>query len=257
MQLAAKIVEDLRDFSSLVSSYGYQPVIVPARRDAVNHVIQFLDGAGRTHLVSVVVPKNGEVWGDAAVATARIHSEKIGSTPYVFEMAYTRPDDVEPLRRIISSRADVAGNFRGKRIGVDVPEHYPQVARYVDAVENAFRRVGQAFHPIDSDDQCVVTNASVKDVLATLEKIGQAAGSFYSLGAQEGGQSGRLSTIRLSRGDGLEVEAAVAGYGFVVCSMSHGDDYREFDVSDVKRFLESINEAVADMLARQLVATPG
>ncbi|MNU39055.1 hypothetical protein D3C71_277420 [compost metagenome] len=256
MQLAAKIVEDLRDFSSIVTNYGYQPMIVPARRGAVNHVIQFLDGAGRTHLVSVVVPKSGEVWSDAAVATARIHSEKIGATPYVFEMAYSRPDDVEPLRRIIASRADDAGNFRGKKIGVDVPEHYPQVARYIDAVEDAFRRVGQAFHPIDSDDKCVVTNASVKDVLAKLDKVGQAAGNFYSLGAQEGAQSGRLSTVRLSRGDGLEVEAAVTAYGFVVCSMSHGDDYREFDVSDVRRFPEAIDEFVAEMIPVPAAAVP-
>jgi hypothetical protein len=32
MQLAVKIIEDLRDFSSLVTTYGYQPVIVPARK---------------------------------------------------------------------------------------------------------------------------------------------------------------------------------------------------------------------------------
>lgn len=256
MQLAVKITEDLRDFSSLVTTYGYQPVIVPARKDALNHVIQFLDGAGRTHLVSMVVPKNGEAWSDAALATARIHSEKIGSTPYVFETAYTPPDDVEPLRRIIPSRADAGGTFRGRKIGVDVPEHYPQVARYIDAVEDAFRRTGLAFRPVDSDDQCVVTNPSVKEVLAKLDKVGAEAGSFYSLGVSEGAQSGRLSRVRLSRGDGLEIEAAVTGYGFVVCSMSHGDDYREFDASDVWRFAEAIDETVADMTASEDALTP-
>lgn len=48
-------------------------------------------------------------------------------------------------------------------------------------------------------------------------------------------------------GDGLEVEAAVTAYGFVVCSLSHGDDYQEFDVSDVQRFPGAIDEFVAEM----------
>jgi hypothetical protein len=256
MQLAVKIVEDLREFSSLVTTYGYEPVIVPARKDAVNHVIQFLDGAGRTHLVSVVVPKNGEAWSDTAVATSRVHSEKIGSTGYVYEAAYSRPDDVEPLRRIIPMRADSEGIFRGKRVGVDVSEHYPHVARYIDAVEDAFRRTGAAFNPIDSDGEYIVTNPAVRDVLATLEEVGAQAGSFYSLGADEGNQSGRLNKVRLSRGDGLEIEASVTRYGFVTCSMSHAGDYREFDVSDVKRFPSALEETVADLIAGEAAITP-
>jgi hypothetical protein len=256
MQLAVKIVEDLREFSSLVSTYGYEPVIVPARKDAVNHVIQFLDGAGRTHLVSVVVPKNGEAWSDTALATARIHSEKIGTTGYVYEAAYSRPDDVEPLRRIIPQRADAEGIFRGKRVGIDVSEHYPHVARYIDAVEDAFRRTGAAFNPIDSDGEYIVTNPAVRDVLATIEEVGAQAGSYYSLAANEGNQSGRMNKVRLTRGDGLEIEATVTGYGFVTCSMSRDGDYREFDVSDVKRFPSALEEAVADMAPTQGLPTP-
>jgi hypothetical protein len=65
-----------------------------------------------------------------------------------------------------------------------------------------------------------------------------------------------VSRVRLSRGDGLEVEAAVTGFGFVVCSMSHGDDYREFDASDAWRFAEVIDETVADMTASDEALTP-
>jgi hypothetical protein len=38
--------------------------------------------------------------------------------------------------------------------------------------------------------------------------------------------------------------------------MSHGDDYREFDASDVWRFAEAIDETVADMTASEDALTP-
>lgn len=62
-------------------------------------------------------------------------------------------------------------------------------------------------------------------------------------------QSPPLTSVRLSRGDGLEVESAVTGYGFVLCSLAYEGDCREFDLSDPKQFPKTVDESVTDMLA--------
>lgn len=248
MQLAEKIIEDLRDFSTIVRTYGFKPVIVPAGPNGANHVIQFLDGAGRTHAVSILAPKNGEVWADVAIATVRVLSDKIGTTGYVFERAVTRPDDVEPLKRVMPLRAEPGSSFRGKTVGVDVPERYPAVAKFVDAVEDAFRRAGQVFYPRDDDHELIVTDETVRDVLLKMDQIGSEAGAYYSVSVSESERSGTLNRVRLTRGDGLEIDNVVTGYGFVVCSMVYNGDYREFDLSDPKRYAGAIDEEIAEMI---------
>jgi hypothetical protein len=248
MQLATKIVEDIRDFSSVVNEYGFQPVIVPARRAALNHIIQFIDGRGRAHVVSLVVPKDGTEWSNAAIAQARLRTERIGETGYTFEEAYTRPDDIEPLRRVFPAKAGDDGMFRGRRVGIDVSEHYPRAAKYIDELENAFRRAGQEFMPVDSEEEYVITDKGVRDVLKSLEVLGREAGSYHSLSVEEASRSGRLSKVTLTRGDGLEIDAAVTTEGFVLCSLSFGDDYKEFTASSAEDFNVTIRETVEQLL---------